>query len=145
MNKIFSLLFLAGIAAGIYYLITPQPFPSSVFQKTDKSDKYYTLLNSKHNAVIWSSANNEMAQDRNAEMRDLMRYNHYDQSYLYIADIDDGTANCRNGSKKCIAHWIRKNCDTKYCIYIAETKKVIKVPYKNKDKLIKVLEQHQKK
>ncbi|MEE6207440.1 MAG: hypothetical protein VZR95_05240 [Alphaproteobacteria bacterium] len=145
MNKIFSLLLMAGIVAGIYYLITPQPFPSSVFQNTDKSDRHYNLLNSKQNAVIWSSANTEMAQDRNAEISDLMRYNHYDRSYLYIADIGGEEPRCRNGSKKCIAFWIQKNCETKYCIYIAETKKVIKVNYKDKNKLLKVLEKHQKK
>lgn len=145
MGKLFSLLFIVAIAAGVYYLVTPQPYPSSVFQNTDRSDKYYNLLNSKHNVIIWSSANNEMAQDRDAEMRDLMRYNHYDRSFLYIADLGDDNVNCRNGSKKCIGVWIRKNCDTKYCIYIAATKKIIKVNYKDKDKLLKVLEENQKK
>ena len=145
MGKLFSLLFIVAVAAGVYYMVMPQPYPSSVFQNTDKSDKYYNLLNSKHNVIIWSSANNEMAQDRNAEMRDLMRYNHYDRSFLYIADLGDDTITCRNGSKKCIGVWIRKNCDTKYCIYITATKKIIKVNYKDKEKLLKVLEENQKK
>ena len=145
MNKLFSLLFIVAIAASIYYFIMPQPFPSSVINNTDKGDKFSHLINSKHNAIFWSSGNDAISQDRDAEMRDLMHYNHFDRSFLYISDISDDNITCRNGTNKCIAAWIRKKCSNKYCIYIAATKKVHRINFKDKDKWLKILEQNQKK
>lgn len=143
MSKLFSLIFVVAIAAGIYYLVMPQPYPASVIQNTEKSDKFSNLLNTKRNVIMWSGTNNEISQDRNAEMHDLIRYNHYDRGFLYVADLSDDVVTCRNGSKKCIGMWMRKNCSTKYCIYIASTKKIHKINFKDKDKLLKTLDEYQ--
>lgn len=145
MGKFFSFLFFVGIiGAAYYYLVMPQPLPSSVIENTSKADRFYDIIGSKRNVVFWSGSS-ALDQDKDKEMRDLMRYNHYDRKFRYVSDWgSDNDLSCRNGSKKCMAFWMRKNCDDKFCIYLADVQKVLRISIKDQDKLLKILEEYSK-
>ena len=142
MGKFIAFVLLCGVIAGGYYSVLPKSLPEEVISNTDKTDKYYNIITSNKNVILWSGVDNAENQDRDNKMRDLLRYNRFDRKFLYVADLATEEAfSCRNGSYKCMFFWMQRNCSNKYCIYYADTKKIVKVSFQDQDKLLKILSQ----